>query len=167
MVSTSTIRSTPSRSARAISPKYIILSGANRPAPREMRAMKVSVRTRTPAAAIRPAWRTPASRQVEPPIRMTGFFAALMRAAVASTTPAWAVTRTGFSSTGPFTVVSDQALSAGRIRLAQPPGAPKLARTASAAIGPTESGVSADLTHSELGAAQPAMSLFSGASYWR
>ena len=98
---------------------------------------------------------------------MTGFFAALMRAAMAAV--CWAETwaRRAGCRTGPVTVVSSQAVSAGRIRLAQPPGTPKLACTASAARGPTSSGVSADLTHRLLGAAQPLMSLFSGASYWR
>ncbi len=63
--------------------------------------------------------------------------------------------------------VSSQALSAGRIKLAGPPGGPQLAATASAANPATSSGLSADLTQTELGAASVAMSEFKGASYWR
>jgi hypothetical protein len=93
--------------------------------------------------------------------------AALTAAATAATAEASGADGRGSRPTGPAALVSFQALSAGRIRQALPPGAPKLAATASAARAPTWSALSADLTQIELGAARAAMSELSGASYWR
>ncbi len=123
-MSTSTIRSQPSRSARAISPKYIILSGANRPPPRIWRGMKVSVITRAPAARSRAAAARPRSLQVDPPSNSTGFAASFIARATASTAADGGGGALGGTIVGPLRVAGDQAQSAGRIRLAEPPGGP-------------------------------------------
>ena len=68
----------------AISPKYIILSGANRPPPRIWRGIKVSVITRAPAARSRAAAASPRSVQLDPPSNITGFAALLIARATAS-----------------------------------------------------------------------------------
>ena len=123
---TSTIRSTPARSFSAISPKYIIRSGAKRPAPRGWRAMKVSVSTRTPARR-KPAGRLQrrlvAGRRAQQDHRLGRRLAAA--AATSSTAPPGTDRLARRASLGAVRVgLGDQAQSAGRIRLAEPPGGP-------------------------------------------
>jgi hypothetical protein len=86
--------------------------------------MKVSSSTRYPAAFNRPAADRDASSEAPLPSSSTGFFADRRTRAASSTMPAATVALDRRTTFGPVTLVSSQAVSAGRIRLADPPGGP-------------------------------------------
>jgi hypothetical protein len=66
----------------------------------------------------------PSAPQAWPPISTTGFEAALMVRAAASTASPEGAGRTGFWAITGSLLVSSQAESAGRMRLTGPPGGP-------------------------------------------
>jgi hypothetical protein len=99
-------------------------AGAKLPAPRAWRATKVSETTLIPWACRRAACFSPSARQAWPPISSTGRAAARRARAAASMAEAMGAGRTGFWAITGWAEVSNQAESAGRIRLTGPPGGP-------------------------------------------
>lgn len=154
---------TPASCTSAASAKYANLSTAGTPAPRSIRAGKVSHSALAPVAlAMRTAAARPGFRVASPPSRMTvgapdrsAASAARMRS---SSTPG--ATPSGAAGAGFAPPVHDT--SAGRINVETVP--PRQALTASAASTPTSPVVTVRRTHPDTVPATASMSDSNGAS---